>query len=207
MKLTLRRPDPALVIPLETDRFILRPMRLLETLRVTAGWRRDPEIVTGLYHSSRPRSLFEWLDNGPMPNNVDRFTYAVVDKASGRVIGFHAVRYCNYRTAKLTVALRDRSFWGKNVVAEIRPRLINHFFRHAPVDRFIGHLNGRNAASLFNYRRLGFDHVGTFHRHVRNPVTGEVYDLMMFELLREKWLTSPLADSALRQMEPIDDPR
>jgi RimJ/RimL family protein N-acetyltransferase len=91
------------------------------------------------------------------------------------------------------------------VVTEARTALINHFFRHAPVDRFVGELNGRNTASLFNYRRLGFDHVGTWHRHVRNPVTGEVLDVMMFELPREKWLASPLAAADLATPLPSEN--
>ena len=126
------RPDARnRAFPAQTDGFFRNPA-------LTASWRKDPEILTGLYHSPRPRSLFKWIEQGPMPNNVDRFTFAIIDKATGAPIGCNGVRFCDYRSANFTVALRDRAWWGRGVVAEVRVALINHFFRHAPVDRFVG---------------------------------------------------------------------
>ena len=51
-----------------------------------------------------------------------------------------------------------------------------------------------NAASIFNYRRLGFAHVGTEHRVRRDPVDGKVFDLLAFEIFREHWQQGPFAE-------------
>lgn len=191
MRKLLRRPNRALARDLETERFHLKSLGRLEALQVTNSWRHDPEILLNFYRSSRPRSVLKWLKSGLVPNNVYRFTFAIIPKEGGRPIGAHAIKLTAYRTASLTVALHDRDWWGKGVVLEVRPRLINHFFRHGEIDRFIGSVNGRNAASIFNYKRLGFDHVGTWHRHFRDPVTGEVIDVLDFELFRDKWEAGP----------------
>ena len=170
--------------PLETERFILKPMGLIEAVRVTNSWRHDPEILTGLMQTSKPRSLGHWLLRGPLPRTRNRFAFAIIPKGEQVPIGAHMVRLQGYRSAY-------RTWWGRNVVVEVRARLLNHFFAHCGVERFYGVVDSRNAASIFSYRRLGFDHVGTWHRHKQNPVTGEIIDFVNFELLRDQWMRGP----------------
>ena len=86
-----------------------------------------------------------------------------------------------------------REWRGKGVMLEVRAKVINHFFANG-VERFYGNVEGRNAASIFNYNRLGFKHVGTMHRHKQDPVTGEVIDLVSFELFREDWDDGPWSE-------------
>ena len=177
--------------PLETERFVLKPMGLIETLRVTNSWRHDPEILAGILQSSKPRSLPHWLLSGPIPRSKNRYAFAIIPKGEQSPIGAHMVRLHGYRSAFGTVAVHDRSWWGKNVVVEVRARLMNHFFAHGGIERFYGVVDARNASSIFSYRRLGFEHVGTWHRQKQNPVTGDVIDFVNFELFRDKWMAGP----------------
>lgn len=176
---------------LETERFILKPMGMLEALRVTNGWRRDADILTGLMQSPKPLSLPTWLLRGPLPRTRNRFAFAIVPKGQEVAIGAHMVRLQGYRSAFGTVAVHDRSWWGKNVVVEVRARLLNHFFAHGGIDRFYGVVDSRNVSSIFSYRRLGFDHVGTWHRQKQNPVTGDIIDFVNFEMFRDQWMRGP----------------
>ena len=48
-------------------------------------------------------------------------------------------------------------------------------------------VQARNAASVFNYKKLGFKHVGTLHQAQCDPVSGELFDMLVFELLRADW--------------------
>lgn len=195
MKLVLRPANRVLAQRLETERFVLQPLGTWAAIRMTLPWRMDAGIVDGLFSSPAPKSVAQWLRSAPIPNNVDRFCYAIVPKGAGAPIGVHAVRYRGPTTARNTVALADRSWWGKGVVIEVRARLMTHFFRHSSIERFAGSCSARNAASVFNYRRLGYDLVGTRHGAKTNPVTGEVLDFLDFEMPREKWLASPFAES------------
>lgn len=193
MKL-LKPKNRKIAIPLETERFVLEPMGYFQTLRVTNCWRRDPEILTAFYQSPKPRSLRKWMRSGLLPNNQTRFAFAIIPKGTDQPIGVEIVWLSGYRSASNMIALHKHKWRGKGVVFEIRAKIINHIFRSGDVDRFFSTVEGRNAASIFNYKRLGFNHVGTWHRHCRNPITGDVSDLVCFELLKENWDEGPWAE-------------
>lgn len=53
--------------------------------------------------------------------------------------------------------------------------------------RIAGQVLSRNIPAVFNYRALGFAHVGTLHRATQNAVTGAIDDVLIFELLKENW--------------------
>lgn len=191
MRIRLKKPNPLVVRTLETERFTLRPMGLVETIPVIDIWRRNPDILAGLMNSRRPVSLLRWLRYGPLPDNDRRFAFGIFPHGADAPIGIHFVRYSDYRSARNTVGLHDRAWWGKNVVVEVRARLMNHFFQHAGIERFHGTVLARNTASIFSYKRLGYAHVGTAHRSRRDPVTGEVVDQLFFEALRDTWQHGP----------------
>jgi RimJ/RimL family protein N-acetyltransferase len=182
--------------PIETERFILKPMGYFEALRVTGQWRKDPEILAALFQSRKPRSIRKWMRSAVLPNNRNRFTFAILPRETGIAIGAEIVSLSGYRSAYLTVALHDRDWWGKGVIVETRSKLIGHFFRHGDVERFFGTVEGRNLSSIFNYQRLGFKNVGAWHRHRQDPVSGEVYDLLHFEIFRDEWEAGPFAEAS-----------
>lgn len=185
----------ALSRELETDGFILRPLNYFEAFRFTAPMRKDVDVLAALFHSRKPQSLRKWMRSPLLPRRKVRFSYLVIAKATGKPIGIHMVGLSGHKSAYFAVALHDRDWWGKGAVIETRTKLMNHFIRHADVERFFGMVDGRNLSSIFNYQRLGFTHTGSWHRHNRDPVTGEVSDVVMFELFREQWQAGPLAET------------
>lgn len=180
---------------LETERFELKSLGPIECLRLTAPWRRDPDMLRALFQSAEPRSLLDWIRVGPSPDNLRRFGWAIIPKGTSVPIGIHTVRFDGYRSANCMVGISDRNWWGRDVVIEVRARLINHIFATAEIDRFGGMTASYNAASIFNYRRLGFAHVGTEHRVRRDAVDGKVFDLLSFEMFREQWQKGPFAET------------
>ena len=60
-------------------------------------------------------------------------------------------------------------------------------FRNQVIDRICCTVTARNTASVFNYKKLGFNHVGTLHQAQCDPVSGELFDTLIFELLRADW--------------------
>lgn len=181
---------------LETERFELKSLGPIACLRLTAPWRRDPDMLRALFQSAEPLSLPAWIQRGPSPDNLERFGWAIIPKGTATPIGLHTVRFAGYRSANCMVGISDRAWWGRDVVLEVRARLINHMFANAEIDRFGGMTASYNAASIFNYRRLGFAHVGTEHRVRRDPVDGKVFDLLAFEIFREQWQQGPFAEKS-----------
>ncbi len=196
MKLTLMPPNRRLVRPLETARFVLKPLGLIETLKVTESWRRDPDILTGFYFSPAPRSLLLWLHKGPMPNNVDRFAFAIVPKGGSVPIGMHTVRLRKGGAASNGIGIHDRAWWGTDVVVEVRAALMRHFFANGGVELFLGFVRERNLNSIFVYRRMGFEYKGLAGKPKRNPATGETADFMRFEMPRARWDAGPFGSPA-----------
>ena len=187
--------DPLLAVNLETERFHLRSVGALKALFHTASWRHDPDLMRGLYLSSRPKSLFQWWLVGPKPNNRSRFGHLIVERASGVSIGLHMVHISRSRRTGWThIGIGDKQWLGRNVSVEVRAMIISHFFRHAPLDRFVASIDVRNIPSIFVYRRLGFAHLGTDRAARRDPSTGLSYDAVAFEMTRERWESSPLAN-------------
>ena len=185
-----------LSIPLETDRFELKPLTFVSALRTTGPWRTDAEILTAFFHTPKPRSIRKWLRSGMLPNGRNRFVFAICPKATAEPIGAEIVTLTNYRSAYSAVAIHDLGWRGKNVVLETRAALINHFMGKGDLVRFFGIVEGRNLASIFNYKRLGFTHAGTWHRHIQNPGTGEIIDLVYFELMRNAWMEGQYRENA-----------
>ena len=188
-----KRWNPKLDRRLETERFVLQPLGVVAAWRLTSPWRRDPEILSGLFQDGTRKGRLAWILSGAIPLDDGRYAYAIVPRAGGAPIGAHIVKTIGYRSAINTVALHDRAWWGKGVVVEVRARLMNHFFAEGGVERFYGVVGARNAASIFNYRRLGFDHVGTWHRAQEDKSNGEVVGVLHFEIFRHKWALGPFS--------------
>jgi RimJ/RimL family protein N-acetyltransferase len=120
-------------------------------------------------------------------NGRTKFSHAIVPKEGGEPIGIHGMTLQRHRSATLVVALHNRDWWGKKVVTEVRRAVVDHAFENKVVDRFACTVQARNTASVFNYKKLGFKHVGTLHRAQCDPVSGELFDTVIFELLRDDW--------------------
>jgi RimJ/RimL family protein N-acetyltransferase len=173
---------------IETERFILRPLGRLEAFRIGRGnWNHDPEIMRNLIHSAKPLDPWRWLKKMVWVNGKSKFSHAIIPRDVGKPIGIHGMTLQKHRSATMVVAVHDREWWGKKAVAEVRKAVIDHAFENGVVDRFCCTVNARNAASVFNYKKLGFRHVGTLHQSQCDPVSGELFDMLIFELLRADW--------------------
>ena len=173
---------------LETERFVLRPLGRIAAFRIgRSNWNHDPEIMRNVIHSSKPLNPWRWLRKMVWVNGKTKFSHAIMPKDGGPPIGIHGMTLQKYRSATLVVAVHDRQWWGRKVVAEVRRAVIDHAFEKKVIDRLCCTVQARNAASVFNYKKLGFKHVGTLHQAQRDPVSGELFDMLVFELLRADW--------------------
>jgi RimJ/RimL family protein N-acetyltransferase len=172
---------------LETERFLLDPVSRLTAFAISYPWTKDPELIGDFTSSSAPRTRRKWYREMTRPNNRTKFCHAIYPKGNSKPIGMHMTALRNHRSAQTSIAIHDRTWWGKGAVEEVRTRIIDHFFEHGPVDRFWAAVKARNLPSVFNYRKLGYRHVGTLHRSQSDPVTGEIFDMVLFELFREDW--------------------
>ncbi|MBL8578057.1 MAG: GNAT family N-acetyltransferase [Mesorhizobium sp.] len=178
----------ALRARIESERFDLVPLNVWQTFRLTYPWTRDAEFIASFSGSGAPRSPRKWYREMIRPNNKTRFVHGIVPRGESAPIGVHSMSIYGYRSCRLGIGIQDRSWWGKGVVQEVRTRLIDHVFEHSDVERLHAQVVGRNLPSVFNYQKLGFAHVGTMHRSKFDPVTGQVHDMLIFEIFRDEWM-------------------
>ncbi|NKB28994.1 MAG: GNAT family N-acetyltransferase [Rhodobacteraceae bacterium] len=173
---------------LQTDRFELRPLSLWQAWRLGANnWLDDPELASAITAAPLRGSQWRLFRRMAKPNGRTRFTYGIFPHGSDHAIGVESVQLRNYRTAHLAVLIHNRDWWGKGVVVEVRGRVIPHLFESDRVGRIQGQVEGRNFASIFNYRKLGFDHVGTFHQCIWSTAEGAPADHLLFEMMEDNW--------------------
>lgn len=178
---------PGLGEPFGTERFMLEPLGRLRAFRVSYEWTRDAELIHSYSGSAARRTRWKWYKEMLRPNKRSKFVHAVRPRPDAEPIGLHFTEIKPYRTAYLGIVIHDRSWWGRSAVEEVRRAMIDRILEHAPVDRFCAFVNARNFASIFNYRKLGFQHVGTLHRAKADPASGEVHDVLIFEMFRDEW--------------------
>lgn len=132
-------------------------------------------------------SLWRWRKKLRPADNRNKFRLGIIEKSSGRLIGFEIIRINEAGVASLMIAIGDKSWWGKGVVLETRSALLDFLFNVRECRRIAGSPSAHNYPAVFNYQRLGFTHEGTLRKHVLGVRGEENDDLLMFGLLREEW--------------------
>ena len=183
-----------LVVPvLQTARLLLRPVQV-EDLPDFFQINRDPEVTrylpygtwmsmadaTAWYH----RMLGLMLSGGMAYN-------AVVEQASGKVIGGALLRYLDADAGKLEVGyVLGRSHWGKGLMREAVQALVAHAFDHQPALRRIeAHIDGRNLGSQSLVEGLGFRREAVLRDHWKDT-KGAVSDSLIYGVLRKEWFSN-----------------
>ena len=94
----------------------------------------------------------------------------------------------NYRqrVTKTNVLLGNRDYWGKDVVVEVRARMLEFLFERLRMEKVAGEILGRNLSSIYNYKAMGFRAEGVQRSHIMAASGGRT-DVYHFGLLRKEW--------------------
>ncbi|MBL8578056.1 MAG: GNAT family N-acetyltransferase [Mesorhizobium sp.] len=173
---------------IETERFDLVPLNVWQAFRLTYPWTRDTEFITSFSGSGAPRSRWRWFREMVRPKKRKRFVHAIVPRGQTVAIGIHIMSLSGYRSCRFGIGIHDRSWRRKGVAREVRTRMIDHLFENSGVERLYAEVAASNLPSVFNCQKLGFANVGTLHRAQCDPATGQVHDMLIFEMFREEWV-------------------
>ena len=178
-----------LVTPtLETPRLLLRPL-LQSDLPEFLDINRDGEVTrylpypawvamddaVGWYHR-----MLGLIADGKIAYN------AVVEKATGRVVGGTLLRDIDGDTGKLEVGyVLGRAFWGKGLMREAVGAVVGYAFAKPEMRRVEAHIDGRNTASQRLVESLGFQREALLRDHWLDK--GAVSDSAIYGVLRREW--------------------
>lgn len=181
----MSRPAPVRGVALHTERFDIRPIRPLEFSRQSFAWTADTEAFDDLGWRVTGWTWMRWWRKLRRLSGRKRICHGIWPKGEPRPIGLHTLTFAD-GTVTIGVVIGNRSWWGRNVVVEVRGRIIDDCFERLGVARVQGFVRSRNLPSVYNYGRLGFTHEGTMRQSRHGPDGGRA-DMLVFGLLRDEW--------------------
>jgi len=176
----IKRPDYWNTV--ETEHLRLEPQSWWSALMLERRLVDDPEARIKMGGSGKLRSSLQILRRYRGPNGCSRHTHAIIDKATGEMIGFHKIGLHNYRKATLTIVMLKRDKSVRGFAKEARTALLRHFVNLAGVELFLGEVNTRNFASVQLYNQLGFERSGILHNLGYDAENERVLHSFVFEL-------------------------
>jgi RimJ/RimL family protein N-acetyltransferase len=177
---------PALGQPLYTPRFVLQPIARLRMFVLQRRALADPELRGLMLQKTTEIGARRIWRRLRRMNGRKSFGHAIVDRASGKSIGYHKTDFIGYRTATCEVMIFDRRWWGEGVVIEARKALFVALHDHAEIRQFIAQVHTRNFASILNHRKMGMEHTGTVHMVKFDQLRDEPADYLTFSLRGDK---------------------
>ena len=185
-----RKKSAAKPIRLRSERFLLRTLRPSDVSPSFLAWFSDIEVTTPL--NRRPMRMTSERLAKTIAERVgtDNFYIGVFEHTTGKHIGNYTVdRDPLERTAQFHVVIGDKAYWGKKVVSETRPILLEHFFVLGGVEKAIGLPPARNFPAVFNYQTEGWRLECVLRGHLRSRLGKGRLDQYQFGLLKEDWLS------------------
>jgi len=180
--------QPGALLTLQTDRFELHSMTREDVTDTFISWLADPDTMLGLNLPQQRLSRAQAVRFVLGFDNRARFCLGIFPRA-GSQIGLFVVE-CNPRSrcADTSVVVGDRAWWGRDVVRETREALLAFLFGPLAQHKVIGRPHGRNFASIYNYKALGFRCEGVLREHLLAVDGKSRLDQLIFGLLRSEWL-------------------
>ena len=176
---------------LETDRLLLRPFESgdAETVQRLVN---DPDIVatTRALHFPYPEgAAARWIAHQPEEWLAGRAViFAISLKRTGLVIGTVGLEIeAADERAELGYWI-DPAFWNRGYASEAAQAVVEFGFRQLGLNRVMAEHMVHNPASGRVLAKVGFRPEGVLRQHARK--WGRFYDVAVFGLVREDWLTA-----------------
>lgn len=183
---------PGEPLVLETERFRLWSLGQEDATDTYISWWNDAEIQEGM--GAGPRNWGREQAERHIANfdNRHRFHLGIFPHGEDLPIGFFAIFLEPAKVARTNILIGDKDYWGAKVPLEVRSRVLDFLFVTLKLEKVYGKIHGRNFASIYNYKALGFSAEGVQRSHVAGP-EGQRLDITLFGILRDEWLNRHIA--------------
>jgi RimJ/RimL family protein N-acetyltransferase len=173
---------------LTTDRFLLRNLTANDASELYLAWAADSDVMGPLNVKPVRMTRAQLAAYISGFDGVTRFLVGIFFRAEKLHIGFYMVEVDSvHDVASFNVVIGDKEYWGKKVVLETRPALLDHFFNERGIEKIIGLPLARNIPAIFNYKAEGWRLEGVFKAHRKSMATGKRLDQMQFAMLKDEW--------------------
>jgi RimJ/RimL family protein N-acetyltransferase len=172
---------------LETQGYQIRSLRPHDASEKLSSWLADPDMMWGLNIPARDWPIEKQQAFILSFDNRKRYLIGIFAKVGGTLIGFYILEVnLTHRTAHISVGIGDRDYWGKNVLAETTPALLDCLFKTRGIEKVVARIIPTNRRILFgfmNSKRFFFE--GRLIGELLTP-NGERTDVLSFAALKDR---------------------
>ena len=142
---------PGQPLELETEKYKLRSLTPDDADEEYTSWWNDAEVQRGFNKKPRNWDIPDAVKHINTFNNITLFHLGVFPKDTSRLIGFVTISFAmKHKVAITNVALGDKSYWGKDVIIEVRRKVMDFMFETLGIEKAESEILGRNFSSIFN---------------------------------------------------------
>lgn len=186
----MRQPLPKFAgkpVLLETPNFVLRSLKPSDAGPTLASWFDDHAVLSGLNMKAgvvTRKTLPAFIAKF---DNYNRHIIGTYAKQDMRMIGFHQVNVVRaHKLAQISFVMGNRDFRGKPLPDELTAVLVNEFFQHRDVEKFVARVAARNFAALWIMKQSIFEFEAVLKQDLL-LTTGKRSDVVQFRCLKDQW--------------------
>lgn len=173
---------------LETERLLLRPFALSDSLQVQAlaGDAAIADTTLPIPHPYEEGMAEEWIATHlPRYRTGEGVDLAITAKETGGLVGAVSLTiHGGFKRAELGFWI-GRKYWNRGYCTEAARTVIEYGFRHLFLNRIYSHHFRRNPASGRVLVKIGMSREGLLRQHA---LKGERYeDLVVYGILKSDW--------------------
>ena len=146
---------------LETERLILRPFNLDDTVAVFEGWESDPDVAKYMFWTSHNdiEKTKEWIafEMGQIEKE-DWYRFALVQKETNELIGTALIYYEDEVQCWEIGYNLGKKYWGNGYATEAMKKVILFAIEELKLSEIVGRYAKENPASGNVMRKLGFQY-------------------------------------------------
>ncbi len=178
--------SPGELVELESEKYILRSLTPGDLTDQFVSWFGDRDVME-FVDLPFNLNLEKTTEMVARYDNRKNFILGIFLKEDGSCIGYHHA-YCNElgRNARIAVVIGDKDFWGKGVILETRPILLDFLFNTLSLHKVYGAVFARNLPAVFNYKTLGFRCEGVLKEECPDN-KGGWHDIYRFAMFDREW--------------------
>ena len=180
--------QPGQLVKLTTERCIVRSAAREDVTDEFLGWLADPNVMVGLNIPRRRLSRMQGVRFVVNHDNRSSFLLMVCTRDNETPVGFYIVKADQqHRCGETSVVIGNHDFWGKNIVVETRSAILDFLFDELDMHKVLGKPHGRNFASIFNYKAMGFECEAVLREQMLSIDGDSRLDQLVFAMFKTKW--------------------
>lgn len=173
---------------IETERLILRPIRIGDERDMFVNWASDPEVTRFLSwptHESvaGTRNVVSfWVQKYSSP---DYYNWALELRESGQIIGNLEIHGASEKLESAEIGYcMSRKYWGSGIMSEAAGAIVKHLMDAVGYYRICARHHPDNIGSGRVMQKIGMQYEGRMRGAGRDR-EGNFYDLMVYAILRD----------------------